>query len=217
MINSLIKVSKKYTNLSSFQQALIHKSISRIKNNERLEFLGDAVLEIVISEYLFNNFSKSDEGVLTQMRASLVNTQSLSEIFLKLDCSHQIQVSKGTNNLDETHKHSIYAGTLEACVGAIFLDVGSEEAKSFVLHIFAQKLSELSEASEFKDAKSRLQEYLQAMNKELPEYKVNSNEEGTHFYCDVIVLKKVFSASSEIKKDSEQKAAELALKNLNQL
>ena len=217
MINSLIKVSKKYTNLSSFQQALIHKSISRIKNNERLEFLGDAVLEIVISEYLFNNFSKSDEGVLTQMRASLVNTQSLSEIFLKLDCSHQIQVSKGTNNLDETHKHSIYAGTLEACVGAIFIEIGSEEAKSFVLHIFAQKLSELSEASEFKDAKSRLQEYLQAINEELPEYKVNSNEEGTHFYCDVIVLKKVFSASSEIKKDAEQKAAELALKNLNQL
>ena len=217
MINSLIKVSKKYTDLSSFQQALIHKSISRIKNNERLEFLGDAVLEIVISEYLFNNFSKSDEGVLTQMRASLVNTQSLSEIFLKLDCSYQIQVSKGTNNLDETHKHSIYAGTLEACVGAIFIDIGSEEAKSFVLHIFAQKLSELSEASEFKDAKSRLQEYLQAMNEELPEYKVNSNEEGTHFYCDVIVLKKVFSASSEIKKDAEQKAAELALKNLNQL
>ena len=217
MINRLIKVSKKYTNLSSFQQALIHKSISRIKNNERLEFLGDAVLEIVISEYLFNNFSKSDEGVLTQMRASLVNTQSLSEIFLKLDCSHQIQVSKGTNNLDETHKHSIYAGTLEACVGAIFIEIGSEEAKSFVLHIFAQKLSELSETSEFKDAKSRLQEYLQAMNEELPEYKVNSNEEGTHFYCDVIVLKKVYSASSEIKKDAEQKAAELALKNLNQL
>ena len=217
MINRLIKVSKKYTDLSSFQQALIHKSISRIKNNERLEFLGDAVLEIVISEYLFNNFSNSDEGVLTQMRASLVNTQSLSDIFLMLDCSHQIQVSKGTNNLDETHKHSIYAGTLEACVGAIFLDVGSEEAKSFVLHIFAQKLSELSEASEFKDAKSRLQEYLQAMNEELPEYKVNSNEEGTHFYCDVIVLKKVYSASSEIKKDAEQKAAELALKNLNQL
>jgi ribonuclease-3 len=217
VIDSLIKVSKKYTNLSSFQQALIHKSISKIKNNERLEFLGDAVLEIVISEYLFNNFSKSDEGVLTQMRASLVNTQSLSEIFLKLDCSHQIQVSKGTNNLDDTHKHSIYAGTLEACVGAIFIDIGSEEAKSFVLHIFAQKLSELSEVNEFKDAKSRLQEYLQAMKEELPEYKVNSNEEGTHFYCDVVVLKKVFSASSEIKKDAEQKAAELALKNLNQL
>ena len=216
MINSLIKVSKKYTDLSSFQQALIHKSISRIKNNERLEFLGDAVLEIAISEYLFNNFSKSDEGVLTQMRASLVNTQSLSEIFLQLDCNNQLQVSKGTDNLDETHKHSIYAGTLEACVGAIFTDIGSEEAKSFVLHIFAQKLSELSEASEFKDAKSRLQESLQAMSEELPEYQVSANEEGTHFYCDVIVLKKVFSASSDIKKDAEQKAAELALNNLNQ-
>ena len=217
MTDGLIRVGNQYKDLPSFKLALVHKSISPIQNNERLEFLGDAVLEIVMSEYLFNNFSKSDEGVLTQMRASLVNTQSLSEIFLMLDCSHQIQVSKGTNNLDETHKHSIYAGTLEACVGSIFLDVGSEEAKSFVLHIFAQKLSKLSEASEFKDAKSRLQEYLQAMNEELPEYKVNSNEEGTHFYCDVIVLKKVFSASSEIKKDAEQKAAELALENLNQL
>ena len=173
MINSLIKVATKYTDLPSFKQALVHKSIARIENNERLEFLGDAVLEIVISEYLFNNFSNSDEGVLTQMRASLVNTQSLSEIFLQLDCNNQLQVSKGTDNLDETHKHSIYAGTLEACVGAIFTDIGSEEAKSFVLHIFAEKLSELSEASEFKDAKSRLQESLQAMSEELPEYRVN--------------------------------------------
>ena len=216
MNNSLIKVATKYTDLPSFKQALVHKSISRIENNERLEFLGDAVLEIVMSEYLFNNFSKSDEGVLTQMRASLVNTQSLSEIFLQLDCNNKLQVSKGTNNLDETHKHSIYAGTLEACVGAIFTDIGSEEAKSFVLDIFAQKLSELCEASEFKDAKSRLQESLQAMSEDLPEYSVNSNEEGTHFYCDVTVLKKVFSASSNIKKDAEQKAAELALNNLNQ-
>jgi ribonuclease-3 len=216
MNNSLIKVATKYTDLPSFKQALVHKSISRIENNERLEFLGDAVLEIVMSEYLFNNFSKSDEGVLTQMRASLVNTQSLSEIFLQLDCNNKLQVSKGTDNLDETHKHSIYAGTLEACVGAIFTDIGSEEAKSFVLDIFAQKLSELCEASEFKDAKSRLQESLQAMSEDLPEYSVNSNEDGTHFYCDVTVLKKVFSASSNIKKDAEQKAAELALNNLNQ-
>jgi len=216
VIDSLIKVSKKYTDLSSFKQALIHKSISRIENNERLEFLGDAVLEIVISDYLFNHFSKSNEGVLTQMRASLVNTQSLSEIFLQLDCNNQLQISKGTNNLDETHKHSIYAGTLEACIGAIFTDMGSEEAKSFVLYIFAHKLSELNEVSEFKDAKSRLQESLQAMNKELPKYSIKSNEEGTHFYCDVRVNQKVFSASSDIKKDAEQKAAELALNSLNQ-
>jgi ribonuclease-3 len=216
MTDGLIRVGNQYKDLPSFKLALVHKSISPIQNNERLEFLGDAVLEIAISEYLFNNFSKSDEGVLTQMRASLVNTQSLSEIFLQLDCNNQLQVSKGTDNLDETHKHSIYAGTLEACVGAIFTDIGSEEAKSFVLHIFAQKLSELSEVGEFKDAKSRLQESLQAMSEELPEYRVSANEEGTHFYCDVIVLKKVFSASSDIKKDAEQKAAELALNNLNQ-
>jgi|TARA_B100000780_G_scaffold262230_1_gene215211 ribonuclease-3 len=214
MSNSPIKVSKQYMELASFQQALIHKSVSKTKNNERLEFLGDAVLEIVISEYLFNTFSDLDEGVLTQMRASLVNTQSLSEIFLQLECKNQLKVSKGTDNLDETHKYSIYAGTLEACIGAIFVDLGSEEAKYFILDIFSTCLSNLSAADEFKDAKSRLQEALQAMNQELPQYSVKPNQEGTHFYCEVNLLGAVFSASSEIKKDAEQQAAALALKSL---
>ena len=216
MINSPIKVTKQYMELASFKQALIHKSISKTKNNERLEFLGDAVLEIVISEYLFNTFLDLDEGVLTQMRASLVNTQSLSEIFLRLECKNQLKVSKGTDNLDETHKYSIYAGTLEACISAIFVDLGSKEAKYFILDIFSNSLSNLSATDEFKDAKSRLQEALQAKNQELPQYSVEPNQEGTHFYCEVNLLGEVFSASSEIKKDAEQQAAELALKSLAQ-
>ena len=214
MMNNPIQISGTYTELASFKQALIHKSVSRTQNNERLEFLGDAVLEIVMSEYLFNTFPDSNEGVLTQMRASLVNTQSLSEIFLQLDCKNQLQVSRGTENLDDTHKHSIYAGTLEACVGAVFIELGSEEAKRFILNIFSHKLSLLSVTDEFKDAKSLLQELLQAMNHDLPQYQVTPNQDGTHFYCEVSVLGTVFSASADIKKEAEQKAAKLALHSL---
>ena len=86
MSASSIEVDKSYLELPLMKQAFIHKSVSSAQNNERLEFLGDAVLEIVVSDYLFNRFDKLDEGRLTQMRASLVNTQSLSKIFLQLDC-----------------------------------------------------------------------------------------------------------------------------------
>ena len=132
MSKNPLKVNKLYFELPLFKQAFLHKSVSSEQNNERLEFLGDAVLEIVVSDYLFNRFVELDEGKLTQMRASLVNTQSLSEIFQQLDCKDLLQTSKGTNKLDETHKHSIYAGTLEACIGAVFIELGFEESKGFI-------------------------------------------------------------------------------------
>ena len=96
---------------SLLKTSLTHPSFSKKNNYERLEFLGDAVLEIFISEYLFNRFSDLNEGRLTQMRASLVNTKSLAKIFLRLDCKNLLSTSKGTKNLDDTHKYSIYAGT----------------------------------------------------------------------------------------------------------
>ena len=123
MSKNSLEVHKSYLQLALFQQAFIHKSVSSVQNNERLEFLGDAVLEIVISEYLFNRFEGLNEGKLTQMRASLVNTQSLAKLFQQLDCKDLLQTSKGTNKLDETHKHSIYAGAFEACIGAIFIEL----------------------------------------------------------------------------------------------
>ena len=113
MTKKLLLVKKAYLELPLFKQAFIHKSFTSNQNNERLEFLGDAVLEIAISEYLFNRFEGLDEGKLTQMRASLVNTQSLAEIFLRLDCKDLLQTSKGTSKLDESHKQSIYAGVLK--------------------------------------------------------------------------------------------------------
>ena len=217
MNKNSLAVNKLYLELPLFTQAFIHKSFSSDQNNERLEFLGDAVLEIVVSEYLFNRFANLNEGQLTQMRASLVNTQSLAEIFQQLDCKDLLQTSKGTNKLDETHKHSIYAGTLEACIGAIFIELGFEESKSFILHIFQDSFSFLNESAELKDAKSRLQEALQAIGAELPNYLVTSNKEGNYFDCSVIFNGKTFQASDAIKKESEHKVAELILLELNQL
>ncbi len=212
--NSLV-VNKLYLELPLFKQALIHKSVSSDQNNERLEFLGDAVLEIVVSEYLFNRFEELDEGKLTQMRASLVNTQSLAEVFQQLDCKDLLQTSKGTKKLDETHKLSIYAGTLEACIGAIFIELGLEESKDFVLQLFQNSFSLLNESSELKDAKSRLQEALQAIGTEPPKYSVVSNKEGNYFDCSVTFNGKTFQASASIKKESEQKVAELVLLELD--
>ena len=216
MSASSIEVDKSYLELPLMKQAFIHKSVSSAQNNERLEFLGDAVLEIVVSDYLFNRFDKLDEGRLTQMRASLVNTQSLSKIFLQLDCRDLLQTSRGTKRLDETHKYSIYAGALEACIGAIFIELGFEESKSFILYLFQDSFSPLNESIELKDAKSRLQEALQALGVQPPNYLVASNKEGNNFNCNVTFDGKTFSASASIKKESEQRVAELILLELNQ-
>jgi|TARA_B110000438_G_scaffold38137_1_gene37895 ribonuclease III len=214
MGNSVIKVNQSYLELPYFKQALVHKSVSQTKNNERLEFLGDAVIEIIISEYLFNSFLEMDEGRLTQVRASLVNTKTLSEMFLQFDCSDDLQLSKGTTKLDETHKYSIYAGTLEACVGAVFISLGWDESKEFILAIFKSRLELINTSDDFKDAKSRLQEKLQALNIDLPTYKVTPNKEGNQFECNVEFQQKFYKASSSIKKDSEQQVAELILEHI---
>ena len=216
MSKNSLAVNKLYLELPLFKQAFVHKSVSSDQNNERLEFLGDAVLEIVVSEYLFNRFTDLNEGKLTQMRASMVNTQSLAEIFQQLDCKDLLQTSKGTNKLDETHKHSIFAGTLEACIGAIFIELGYEESKDFVLQLFHNRFSLLNAFAELKDAKSRLQEALQVKGAELPKYLVTSNKQGNYFDCSVTFNGKTFEASDAIKKESEQKVAALILIELGQ-
>ena len=217
MKKNTLAIKKSYLQLPLFKQAFIHKSSSPDQNNERLEFLGDAVLEIFISEYLFNRFSDLDEGRLTEMRAFLVNTQSLAEIFLRLDCRDLLITSKGTKNLDETHKYSIFAGTLEACIGAVFIELGFEESKNFIFNLFKSDFSNLDEFIDLKDAKSRLQEVLQASGRELPKYSVAVNKEGNKFNCTVIFNDETFQACAALKKEAKQKVSELILLRVNQL
>ena len=134
-----------------------------------------------------------------------------------MDCKDLLQTSKGTNKLNETHKHSIYAGTIEACIGAIFIELGFEESTDFILQLFQNNFSLLNESSELKDAKSRLQEALQARGAELPKYSVTSNKKGNNFDCSVTFNGKTFRASDVIKKQSEQKVAQMILNELDRL
>ena len=217
MKKNTLAIKDSYLQLPLFKQAFVHKSSSSDQNNERLEFLGDAVLEIFVSEYLFNRFSDLNEGRLTQMRASLVNTKSLAKIFLRLECKNLLSTSKGTKNLDETHKYSIYAGTLEACIGAVFIELGFEESKNFIFNLFKSDFSNLDEFIDLKDAKSKLQEVLQASGRELPKYSVAVNQEGNKFNCTVIFNDETFKASAALKKEAEQKVSELILLRVNQL
>ena len=211
------KINYNFRNKQLLQIAITHKSINPKPNYnyERFELVGDSVINLIVTEWLSKKYPNDNEGDLTTKRASLVNTQSLSGNFQQLDCKDLLQTSKGTKKLDETHKHSIYAGTLEACIGAIFIELGFEESKVFILQLFQKNFSYLNESSELKDAKSRLQEALQARGAEPPQYSVVSNKEGNNFDCSVTFNGKTFRASDVIKKESEQKVAALILLELD--
>ena len=150
--------------------ALTHKSFSNISNNERLEFLGDSILNSIISEYLFNKFNNQKEGLLTRMRAYLVKAETLTIKAEELSLEKVVKLSKGTANLSKERKNSILEGAFEAVIGAIFIDGGWEAAKDITLKAFNKNLAALSEDMTFKDAKTELQELFQSLKSDLPKY-----------------------------------------------
>ena len=150
--------------------ALTHKSFSNITNNERLEFLGDSILNSIISEYLFIRFNNQKEGLLTRMRAYLVKAETLTIKAEELSLEKVVKLSKGTANLSKERKNSILEGAFEAVLGAIFIDGGWDAAKEITLKVFNKNLAALSEDMTFKDAKTELQELFQSLKSDLPKY-----------------------------------------------
>jgi ribonuclease-3 len=151
------------------EQALTHRSRGR-RNNERLEFLGDAVLGYVISEELYRRFPQADEGQLSRLRVSLVKGVSLARLARDLDLGARLRLGTGETSGGGRHRASILADTLEALIGAIALDRGIEAAREAVHRVFAERLATLHIDAAQKDPKTRLQEYLQARRRDLPEY-----------------------------------------------
>ena len=127
------KLGYSFKNIELLKLALIHKSYSNTTNNERLEFLGDSILNTVISQYLFLKFSNEKEGLLTRMRAYLVKAETLTMKAEELGLIDYIQLSKGTANLSRERKNSILEDSFEATIGAIFLDSGWEQVNMIVL------------------------------------------------------------------------------------
>ncbi|MBT17372.1 MAG: ribonuclease III [Dehalococcoidia bacterium] len=160
-----------FRDISLLQVSLTHRSYSA-ENNERLEFLGDAVLDLVLSDLLFQSYPLVDEGNLSRLRASIVNEKSLSSIARQLNINEQIILGEGENLSGGQQRDSILANTLEAIVGAIYIDSDFETVAAVIRAIFKDSIDSIDPSLSYKDDKSALQELLQQQQKNLPEYRL---------------------------------------------
>ena len=196
------------------QTAMTHRSHSA-NNNERLEFLGDAVLDLVISELLYQFYSEQTEGSLSRMRSNLVKGDTLAALAKELNLGDYLVLGKGENTSGGRERLSLLSNGLEAVIGAIFLDGGYLEAKNAIIKIFDTRIQVLDPKSEHKDHKSILQEKLQAMKQQLPEYSLIRSE-GHHnksfiVQCSIKSGEIVTQASGKTLRVAEQQAASKAL------
>lgn len=219
---NLTKIREKFKNKDLFDQALTHKSwVNENKNiretYERLEFLGDAVLEFIVSDYIFKNFPDKEEGYLTALRANLVNTQNLASVAINLNLGREIFLSKGEDEGGGRNNKSLLADTVEAIIGAIFLDLGFKSAQDFINENILKDAESKSRES-LKDSKSLLQEKLQAMGIGTPKYKVIEESGPDHdkkFVVEVSVGNKSLAKGiGKSKSTGEQEAAKVALQGL---
>lgn len=200
------------------QQALTHRSFSAI-NNERLEFLGDSVLNFIIAHQLFNLFPHLPEGDLSRLRAKLVKESSLAEIATSLNLGDALKLGEGELKSAGWRRPSILADALEAIVGAVYLDGAFEAAQQVVALLYREKLQTIDPKSIDKDAKSQLQEYLQSKKMDLPEYQVVSIEGEAHaqtftVQCFIKKLKLTTTGVGTSRRVAEQQAAKLAMDSI---
>lgn len=208
-----------FDNPSILDLALTHRSYINEnegrEHNERLEFLGDAVLELVITDFLFNKFKKEPEGKLTAYRAALVNTQSLSDTATKLNINKHLKLSKGEAKDTGRARDAILANTVEAIIGAVFLDGGYARAEKFILNNIAVKIDKIVSDRSWQDSKSYFQEMAQKYENDTPSYEVLSEEGPDHdkvFSMGVYLKDKlVAKGAGKSKQDAEQDAAAKAL------
>ncbi len=160
-----------FSDVDLLQQALTHRSAPGA-SNERLEFLGDAVLDFVISEVLFHALPDAQEGDLSRLRASLVRDTSLAGIAVDLDIGEHLILGSGERKTGGHRRQSILADALEALFGAVYLDSDFDTAAGLIRRVFEDKLEDLPHADDLRDPKTRLQEWLQARGEALPDYEL---------------------------------------------
>lgn len=212
-------MNKLFQNQNLYLQALTHRSWVNENDgsrgtNERLEFLGDAVLEFVVSKAIYDRFPKEEEGYLTALRANLVNTKNLSQVAEKLNIGSEIFLSKGEEDGGGRKNASLLADTVEAIIGALFLDQGIESAQKFIEDNILVDMDKKA-SMPLKDPKSLLQEKIQAKNLSAPKYQVISEEGPDHnkqFTVEVVINgKSEAKGTGRSKSEAEQQAAINAL------
>ncbi|MBC3909973.1 MULTISPECIES: ribonuclease III [Undibacterium] len=209
------RLGHQFSNPALLQQALTHRSHS-VLHNERLEFLGDSVLNCVVASLLFDSFANIDEGDLSRVRANLVKQQSLYEIAQRIELSQFLRLGEGELKSGGFRRPSILADTLEALFGAIFLDAGFDAAREVIRSLYAPVLASVDPTTLGKDAKTLLQEFLQSKKIALPQYNVVATHGAAHnqeFEIECLVPKleiQVFGTGGS-RRAGEQAAAKLAL------
>lgn len=213
------KLGLSFNNSELFVMALTHRSAGA-KNNERLEFLGDAILGFVIAQKLFELFPDASEGILSRLRASLVNQGSLAELARTHHLGDYLLLGPGELKSGGFRRDSILSDALEAIIGALFKDQGVDICQHWVLVLFAEKLKSISLDKWQKDPKTQLQELMQSKKIELPEYTLITmcglpHEQTFKVKCTVPLLKDSCIGTGVTRKRAEQAAAEQMLLLLN--
>lgn len=211
-----------FKKIDLLKQAFTHRSYLnenhewRLGHNERLEFLGDAVLELVVSEYLFKKYPNENEGFLTSLRASLVNAETLASVADKLNFGHYVLVSRGEAKDNGVGRRYILANTFEALIGAIYLDGGYKKCQQFIeKFLIKDNLERIIKEGSYKDPKSLLQEKVQAELGVTPAYKTLDEwgpDHAKHFRVGVFFNDKLIDeGEGPSKRIAEQEAAKKAL------
>ncbi|HFC03436.1 MAG TPA: ribonuclease III [Nitratifractor salsuginis] len=199
-------------------EALTHKSYKKPYNNERLEFLGDAVLDLIVGEFLFHKFPKSDEGVLSKIRASLVNESGFATLARAIDLGRYIYLSPAEENNQGRSKPSLLSNAFEAVIGAIYLEAGLETVRSIVVRLLDETYPKIDLDTLCKDYKTALQELTQATHGVTPDYEMIGSSGPDHRKEFEVAVKlqgqTVATARGRSKKAAQQKAAEIALEKL---
>ena len=200
--------------------ALSHRSVGKT-NNERLEFLGDALLNAFIAEALFHRFPAGEEGQLSRMRAQLVKGETLAKIAKEFSLGEYLKLGEGELKSGGFRRSSILADAVEAVIGAIYLDSDFNTCRRCVLNWYQSRLDELSLATPVKDPKTELQEFLQARSHALPVYKVINTEGQAHAQtftvsCKVELLSELISAQGKSRREAEKQAAAAVLRRLKE-
>jgi ribonuclease III len=218
------KIGLKFKDKELLKRSLTHRSFlnenkdEELKNNERLEFLGDAVLELIISEYLFNTYPERAEGDLTSFRAAVVKTDSLAKISKQLGIGEFLLMSKGEEMTGGREKDYLLANTFEAIIGALYLDQGYEPVKEFLIKHLVPQISTIVKYRLDIDSKTKLQETTQTKFKTTPVYKVIKEKGPDHnkiFTVAVMIKGKIYGEGEGItKQKAEDAAASQALRKL---
>jgi len=213
------RLDYRFRNPRLLEEALTHRSVSE-RNNERLEFLGDSILNFVIADELFKRQPEDSEGELSRLRASLVNRETLASISRQLDLGAHLRLGSGERKSGGRRRDSILSDALEGLFGAVYLDGGFVACRDLIVRLYANRLHNLPSAAELKDPKTRLQEHLQSARLPLPTYQVleiagKAHDQTFRVECRIPGVETATVGEARSRRRAEQRGAEAMLRALS--